>query len=144
MGTKRAGFARSVLVLLIIGTLSAAQQVSSESVFSAGTPAAGSLPQGPRLVLNGPPAPAAGTTFLSSTSAPPDTVETFDVQVEEEKGSSLWKQLAVFGVITAVAAYAVYSLVGKDDEPAPTGGGGSGKPTPDRLSAAAISLPLTR
>jgi hypothetical protein len=138
-------FARSVLVMLIVGTLTAAQQASAGSVFSAAAAASESLPAAPPFALGDRGAPPGPPLALASTPVPGDTVETFDVQVEEEKGPGLWKQLIVFGIITGAVAYAVVTLLKSDDEgTTTTGSGGSGKPTPSRGASLSIALPLSR
>jgi hypothetical protein len=144
MGLRTRCIARSLLVMAVIGTLSAAQQVSAQSVFGARGAGTGSLSAAPSLAFGSSGFHAAGAPALGYASTPGDTVETLDIQVEEDKGPSLWKQLVVFGVITAVVAYSVIALMGSNDETPPEDTGGSGKPTPVRVPGSAIAIPLTR
>ncbi len=140
---KIGAIARSVLVLLVIGTLVSAQQVSAESVF---TPKGIDAVRVIEADRTAPPldpafAPAAGAAGFGAFAA--DTVETFDVEIEEEKGPGIGKQLAVFAIITAVVAYAVIVLLGSDDEPSDDSGT-NGKEPPDLPGAARVPAPFIR
>ncbi len=120
--------AKSVLVLIVIGTLVSAQQVSAESVFTPRGIDAVKVVEVNRAApsLDPPGTPAAGGAGFRAYGV--DTVETFDVEIEEEKGPGMWKQLAIFGVITAVVGYAVFELLGSDDEPVEDSGTGGKEP----------------
>jgi hypothetical protein len=110
--------ARSVLVMMVIGTLVSAQQASAESVF---TPKGFDSMKARRAVPVMPgsgPAPASGARALGFRSFAADTVETFEVEIDEEKGPGIGKQLAVFAIITAIVGYSVIVLMQSDDEPA--------------------------
>jgi hypothetical protein len=140
---KTKATAKSVLIMFVIGTLVSAQQASAESVF---TPKgfdsieayAVSRPMPPSL-----PAPASGPGALGMRSFSADTVETFDVQIEEDKGPGMGKQLAVFAIITAIVGYAVIELMATDDEPA-TPKKPPGKEVPTFVAAWGISAGITR
>ncbi|MCX5752534.1 MAG: hypothetical protein NTW97_02675 [Candidatus Krumholzibacteria bacterium] len=147
---KVKAIARSVLILIVIGTLVSAQQASAENVFTpkgfdsikvraSGPP----MPAGGPLMAAGGPAPAPGSGALSLRSFAADTVETFDVEIEEEKGPGVGKQLAVFAVITAIVAYAVIVLMQSDDEPEKTTKLPGKDPNPLPTSASLIA-PITR
>lgn len=140
---KTKGTARSVLVLIVIGTLVSAQQVSAESVFTPKGIDAVKVIEADRVApsLDPPGAPAAGAVGFRAFAA--DTVETFDVEVEEEKGPGVGKQLAVFAIITAVVAYAVIELLGSDDQPAEDSGT-NGKEPPDLPGAARLPASIIR
>lgn len=137
------GTAKSVLVLIVIGTLVSAQQVSAESVFTPKGIDAVKVIEADRAVppLEAPGAPAAGAAGFRAFAT--DTVETFDVEIEEEKGPGMWKQLAVFAIITAVVAYAVIELLGSDDEPVEDSGT-NGKEPPNPPGAARAPAPVIR
>lgn len=140
---KAKTFAKSVLVLFVIGTLVSAQQASAESVFTPkGIDAVSSrtVVVGMPVSVSGPSPSAGGIGFRSF---PADTVETFDVEIEEETGPGIGKQLAVFAIITALVGYAVISLMASDDEPAPTSKPG-GKEPPSFPTAARISVAIIR
>jgi len=128
MNMKIRGIARSVLILTIVGTFVSAQQASAESVFTgrrAGSiEALAARPILPTEVSS----PAAGVCALSFSALRADTIETFDVQVDEEKGPGIGKQLAVFAIITAIVGYAVIELMKPDNEPVKTQK--PGKPIP--------------
>jgi hypothetical protein len=51
------------------------------------------------------------------------------------------KQLAIFAIITAVVGYAVYELLGSDDEPAEDSGT-NGKDPPDLPGAARVPVSI--
>lgn len=140
---KTRAMARSVLVLLVIGTLVSAQQVSAESVFTPRGIDAIRVIEANRTAppLDPASAPAAGAAGFRAFAQ--DTVETFDVEIEEEKGPGMGKQLAIFAIITAVAAYAVIALLGSDDEPAEDSGT-NGKEPPDLPGAARVPAPFIR
>ena len=141
MKTKAA--AKSVLILIVIGSLVSAQQASSESVFTPKgfdsikvSPVSRSMPAvGPAS------APVSGALSLRSFAA--DTVETFDVEIEEEKGPGIGKQLAVFAIITAIVGYAVIELMASDDEPAEPSKP-PGKEPPPLPAGAGVSAVITR
>jgi hypothetical protein len=138
---KIRGIARSILILGIIGTLVSAQQAAAESIFTA-TGAGGIEKLALRpLDLTNDAQSAAGAWTMDYLSTEDDTLETFDVEVEEEKGPGVIKQLVVFGIITAVVAYSVIVLMGSDDsepeEKLP------GKTVP-MLARVGVDVPFTR
>jgi hypothetical protein len=121
--------AKSLLVLFVIGTLVSAQQASAESVFTPkGFDSLKACAASPLMPAESP-AFAPGHDAMGSSAFAADTVETFDVQIEEEKGPGIGRQLAVFAIITAIVGYAVIDLMQSDDETSKTSGS-SGKPTP--------------
>jgi hypothetical protein len=133
--------AKSVLILLVIGTLVSAQQASADSVFTPkGFDSIEARAAGP-LVPAGAPAPLSAPGALSLRSFAADTVETFDVEIEEEKGSGIGKQLAVFAIITAIVGYAVIVLMQSDDEPVePSKPGGKEIPTSSLVAPASAAF----
>ncbi len=140
---KIGAMGRSALVLFVIGTLVSAHQVSAESVFTPKGFDAVKAGEVGRIASGESPAPAAlaGPAGFSAFAA--DTVETFDVEIEEEKGMGMGKQLAIFAVITAVVAYAVISLLGSDDEPVEDSTN-TGKEPPYFPTGARLSPSITR
>jgi hypothetical protein len=140
---KAKAIARSVLILIVIGTLVSAEQASAESVFTpTGFSSIKACAAGAHMPASAS-APASGPCALSFRSLAGDTVETFDVEIEEEKGPGIGKQLAVFAIITALVGYAVIELMKTDDEPAKTSKP-AGKEPPFAPSAVGISVPITR
>ena len=140
---KTKGVAKSVLVMIVSGALVSAQQASAESVF---TPKGFDSVETCAIDRSMPAnfaAPASGSSALGLRSLAADTVETFDVEIEEEKGPGIGRQLAVFAVITAIVGYAVIELMASDDEPAePTKPGGK---DPNPFSAVpGMSIAITR
>ena len=129
--------------MIVIGTLVSAQQASAESVFTPkgfdsieACAAARTMPASVSA-----PAPGPGAMSLHSFAA--DTVETFDVEIEEEKGPGIGRQLIVFGILTAIVGYAVIELMASDDEPAKTTKLPGKDPNPFSL-VAGISAAITR
>ncbi len=107
--------------MIVSGALVSAQQASAESVFTPkGFDAIEACATGRSLPADfAAPAPGSGPGALGSLrSFAADTVETFDVEIEEEKGPGIGRQLAVFVIITAIVGYAVIELMASDDEPA--------------------------
>ncbi len=140
---KKRRMARTIFILAIVGTLVSAQQVSSESVFTAKDPMNFEKLRVRPFTLAEAPSPTAEVSrnFLT---LPGDTVETFDVEVEEEKGPGTAKQLVIFAIITAAAAYAVIELMKPDDSERKPDSGGNGKEPPTISRSALVSVPLTR
>ena len=121
--------ARTALVALAAGTLLWAPPARSESVFSPVAAAGRTETGGVSLKL----AESAMTreTFAARyADAGQDTIEAFDVELEdEERERSLYKEIAMVAVAAGVVGYVVYLLIdpGGDDAPADDG---NGKPTP--------------
>lgn len=133
---------RSVLVLAIVGTFVSAQQISAESVFNA--KGAARLEELTLQPLSLAESAAAGAGLLRGdfVATGADTVETFEVEIEEDTGPGIVKQLAVFAVITAIAGYAVYTLLDTDEEtPTPDTGG---KEYPEPSVVIPFSVPFGR
>jgi len=65
--------------------------------------------------------------FLMST---PDTVETYEIEIEEESKSNRLKEMAVFVVVVAVVGYIVIVMMQPEDEEEKSTPPGSGKPVP--------------
>lgn len=135
--------AKGVLVMIIIGTLVSAQQASAESVFTRKgieaievCAASGDMPAAAAALASGPSA-------LSFRAFSSDTVETFDVEIEEEKGPGIGRQLVVFAIITAIVGYAVIALMQSDDEPEEPSKP-PGKEIPTFSVAAGVSASITR
>jgi hypothetical protein len=135
--------AKNVLVLIVIGSLVSAQQASAESVFTPKGFDSIKVRAAGLLMPASASAPASGPSELSLRSFAADTVETFDVEIEEEKGPGIGKQLAVFAIITAIVGYAVIVLMASDDEPAEPSKP-PGKEPPPFPSVVGISAAITR
>jgi hypothetical protein len=140
---KVKAIAKSVLILLVIGTLVSAQQASAESVFTPKGFDSIKTCEAVPLMPASAPAPASDPGEQSFRAFGSDTVETFDVEIEEEKGPGIGKQLAVFAIITAIVGYAVIELMNSDDEPAKPSKP-PGKEIPTSSSVMGISAAITR
>jgi hypothetical protein len=118
---------RTVLILLMVGTLVSAQQVPSETVFERKCTDLSlySLAIAPQVY-----APERTAEFVSF---PSDTVETYDIEIEEDKGKSLYKEIAVFVIVAAMVGYMIITLIGSDEEQA-GGSDNGGKPIPPAAS----------
>lgn len=142
---------KPVLILFIIGTLVSAQQVSSENLFVecddlgldglelADPDFTSSLPRGMDVGINMVSAPGhAGPGFFSACF---DTLETFDVELEEEKGSGFYKELAAFIIVAAMVGYMLVTIIKPDEQDEETDPG-SGKDIPKAFTG--ITIPLNR
>lgn len=110
--------ARSILILFIIGTFVSVQQVSSEEIIDCA---------GRELRLEH----LAGVgTALSMDRAEQffsydaDTLETFDVELEEEKEGNLYKEIAIAAIVVVMVGYMVITLFnpGEEEEESPSNG----------------------
>jgi hypothetical protein len=135
-----AGYFKIALVLMIIGTMTAAQQVAAESkgeechsIFDRDTS---------NLDLE---RYASGTEIpirLSSSNSLParaDTLETYEIELEDEGKKGInYKAIAAVAITAAFLGYALYLFLDPgDDEEEETDGGG--KPFP----GAAFSIPIS-
>ncbi|UCF04877.1 MAG: hypothetical protein JSV33_13280 [bacterium] len=108
--------------MLVVGTFVSAQQVSSETIFEQKDTDL----KLHRLTIAQPAcAPEHTVSFISFRS---DTVETYDIEIEEDKGKSLYKEIAVFVIVAAMVGYMIITLIGSDEEQ--TGSDNGGKPGP--------------
>lgn len=140
MDTKHV--ARAAFIVTLIGTLVSAQQVSSESVFNARDSVDFAGLRVKPLVLASTVSFEEGVASLEYRALRGDTVETFDVEIEEEKGPGIAKQLVIFAVITAAVGYAVIVLMKSDDTEKKSGP--PGKEPPSFARGAFISVPFPR
>jgi hypothetical protein len=136
------GFARSIVVLGVVGALVSAQQARAESVFTESGRCRVAGPTVLPLVLTNAGSPAGRAVALDFLALRGDTVETVGIEVEKEKGPGLGKQIAVFAIVAAAVGYAVFVLMKSDDEPAKTSS--SGKPLPGSSAGLSVAVPFTR
>lgn len=123
-----------ILILFLIGTLVSSQQVSSESVFTQKKHL-----DFDRLVI-GPP-DFAGKTNPVVAAAYADTLETFDIEVEDESERNVYKEIAIFLIVGAAVGYVVYLLIKPDEEDSGDTNGGKEPPITQSVG---VSIPLTR
>ncbi|MDD3642445.1 MAG: hypothetical protein PHQ19_03170 [Candidatus Krumholzibacteria bacterium] len=138
--------AKTVMVLLTIGTFVSARQTAAgtagkertreddppviESVFTGGG----------ALDLHGMVSSSLLVPESGVSASLADTVETYDIQLEEEKGSALnAKTIAALVVVGIFIGVALYVLIG-DEEEAPIEDDG-GKPLPDYSRGVTIPIP---
>ena len=124
---------KSIIVLLLIGTFVSAQQVSSEEIVDCGEHEL----HLERLV-------GADTGFSIDTAARfsadcTDTLETFDIELEEERGGNLYKEIAIFAIVAAMVGYMVITLLDPGDEEKDSAPDGKDIPGP----FFGISVPLS-
>ncbi len=124
---------KKVLIIVALGTLVSAQQVSSENVFED----KGDL-DFDRLLLPSPNFSDSRALCFSAISS--DTVEAFDIEIEEE-GPGLYKEIAVFLIVAAVVGYMVVRIIDPGDEEEE---GNGGKEPPPFNSVIGVSVPLNR
>jgi len=151
---RRKGTARTVLAIAVAGCLVSAEQARCESVFDAraARPAE-------RIALS-PALPSAGVSGGFGMAFPSagdsdgfrmglraamaaDTLETIEVEGEEAKGHSRYKELAAVLILAAVATYAAVTLLRPDDEETTQKKSG-GKEVPDRGAGFSVRVPLIR
>jgi|GEM_PF-2892288 len=136
------GIARNIVVLGVVGALVSAQQARAESVFTqSGRGGVAKLTLLP-FVLTNAGSSAGRASALAFIALRGDTVETVGIEVEEEKGPGMGKQLAVFAIVAAAVAYAVIVLMKGDDAPAKTSK--PGKPAPGFPAGLRVVVPFTR
>lgn len=115
---------RTVLILFTIGTLVSAQQVSSESVFSRDDSV--ELEQ---LVIKSP-VFSSETGSAGSLAMRGDTLQTIEIEIEDQKETNIYKEIAMVAVVAAFVGYIVVTLFfSSDDEEDSTPGGGKDIPT---------------
>ncbi len=129
--------------MIVIGALVSAQQISAESVFTPKGFDSVEACAANRPMPSGGSARAPVPGALGLRSFEPDTIETFEVEIEEDKGPGIGRQLAVFGIITAIVGYAVIELMASDDEPAEPSKPAGKDPNPFS-SVPGISAAITR
>ncbi|MBN1885560.1 MAG: hypothetical protein JW876_08565 [Candidatus Krumholzibacteriota bacterium] len=129
---------RTMFILLLIGAFVSAQQArANESVFSR-APSRARNDLSSLVVDNGPDMQAVATATWRGM--PPDTVETYDIELEEDEGPGLTKEIVMFAIIAAVVGYMIVTLIQPDDDETSVDDGGSGKPTP----TATLAIPFVR
>ena len=104
---------RTLFVLFLVGAFVSAQQARcAESVFSLETEKA---PDGLTVLV----VPAdAGPSVLAGAGMqrmPTDTVETYDIELEEDDGPGLKKEIAMFVIVAAVVGYMIACLLYTSD-----------------------------
>jgi hypothetical protein len=118
------GALKKIFLIIIIGAFVSVQQTSAESIFQ--EEERFSLHH---LVLTTPVLhEGSNTAFLSFGS---DTIETYEIELEEEEGPGLYKEIAMFVIIAAVVGYMVVQLIQPDEEEeTDTGKGGKDVASP--------------
>ncbi len=124
---------RGILILFVMGTSVSAQQTSSEEIIDCG---ARELPlehlagAGTALSMD------RGEHFFSFSD---DTLETFDIELEEDKEGNLYKEIAIAVIVVAMVGYILITLISPgDEEEEPTS---NGKDFP--RSFVGISVPIS-
>lgn len=117
-------------VLFLMGMFVFAQQVSSESVFDGGR----------TLQLRDPVLDSPDLSAQDSVSTPVDTMEVYDLMYDEDNERNLYKEIAMFAIVTAVVGYMIVTMIKPDDEEVITDDGKEPPITP----ALSVSIPLSR
>lgn len=100
---------RSLIVLFVMGTLVSAQQVSAENVFDT----KGDLElEKMAFEIEG----STGESGLFPASARSDTLETYEVELEEDSEASVYRQIAVAAVVAAFVGYILIQYLKPDEE----------------------------
>ncbi len=114
--------ARSVFILLLIGAYSSVIHAQTASVFDEGAVELSDLVMsGPQLEK-----PFEPGTALAS---PGDSIEVMEIEIPEEKGGNIYKEVAMVAVIVAFVGYIIVTYFFSSDETEDTGGGGKDLPT---------------
>ena len=69
-----------------------------------------------------------------------DTLETFDIEIGEEEGKNLYKEIAIFVIVAAMVGYMVIELIKPGDEEEESTSNGKDIPGP----FIGISVPITQ
>jgi hypothetical protein len=128
-------FVSRTCILLITGMLVSAQQVSAENIFT-----------------------SKGSVFLREVRLEPpdfsrmgepgnniplyaDTLEMYDIELEEEDGGNIYKEIAAYIIVAGVVGYMIYTLIKpeEEEESVPTGG-----KEPPIYPALSVSIPFNR
>jgi hypothetical protein len=127
-----AGYGKIALILLVIGTLTSAQQISAEPERE--NPDSVLLEDSGMLDLAG----FASGAEMPSYASGSDTLETYEIELEDtdDKGIN-YKVIGAVLVTAAFLGYALYLFLDPGDEEEESDGGG--KPFP----GAAITVPLS-
>jgi hypothetical protein len=115
---------KKLLLLFVVGAFVSIQQTSAESTIVADEDfSLHNLVYISPALFDG-----SEGTFQSQAS---DTTEAFEIELEEEEGPGLYKEIAMFVIIAAVVGYLVIELIRPDEEEeADTGTGGKDVASP--------------
>lgn len=122
-----------VCILFLIGMFVFAQQGASETIFH----------KEGRFSLHDAKLPSPNFSDAVAHAYIPvyaDTVETYDIELEEEKERSLYKEIAIFIIIAAMVGYMVIKLVEPDDEGSVSDGGKE----PPVIPILSVSIPFNQ
>jgi hypothetical protein len=121
---------RKAVILLLIAAFASAQQGYAGTVIISDEPLEleKMLVEVPSLI---------GAEASAFHPAVTDTLETIDIEVEEDKGIN-YKEIAAYVIIAGAVAYVLYTLLKPDDEEEETEE--NGKPTPKTRIALQMSL----
>ena len=124
-------FCRTILIFFVTGNFISAQQVYSETVFQESV-----MVDLKELAMTENISSTPSNTPFSALSA--DSIEVLEIELEEEKKSSIYKELAVAAVITAFTVYIIVTVFFPGDEEAEEEPEGKDIPT------MGISIPFSR
>ncbi len=124
---------KHVLILVIIGTFASTQQVYSENVFQNNE----DLSLGHLVLTSGDFTNVSSPTFTLFHS---DTLETYDIEAEEDEGPGFYKELAIFIIVAAIVGYMIAELIKPGDED--NAGAGSGGKGPEPPVSASLTVPF--
>ncbi|MBN2185215.1 MAG: hypothetical protein JW746_07795 [Candidatus Krumholzibacteriota bacterium] len=127
----RSRFCRTVLIFFASGSLISAQQVRSDTVFEES-----GMVDLKELAMTENISSAPSNTPFSALAA--DSIEVIEIELEEEKKSNIYKEIAAVAVVTAFAVYIIVTVFFPGDDSTPEESDGKDIPT------LGISIPFTR
>ena len=127
----RKRFCRSLLIFFVAGSLLSAQQVRSDTVFSEK-----GMVDLKELVMTEDGMPSGSEAVFSAL--PADSIEVIEIELEEEKGSSIYKEVAAVAIVAAFTTYIIITLFFSEDEETEDEG------NIKDVSSFGISIPITR
>ena len=122
-------------ILLIVGMLVSAQQISAESIFT----------QRGALSLDDlrldPPDFSSIESPGSNIPLYADTLEMYDIELEEEDERNIYKEIAAYVIVAGAIGYMIYTFIKPDEEEETPSSGGKEAPV---LPAFSIPIPINR
>ena len=123
---------KSSAILFLIGAFVSAQQVRAGTVIISEEPI-----EFEKMLVEAP--DFQGEEVPAFHTGGSDTLETIDIEVEEDKGTN-YKEIAAYVIIAAAATFVLYTLLKPEGDEAESED--EGKPTPK--TRIAVQLPLNR
>jgi len=121
-GEVKKGICRTILILIVTGTFISSQQVFSQTVFQE----EGMIDLG-EIALTNEMVPERTASLFAAASG--DSIEVMEIELEEEKESNIYKEIAVVVIVTAFVGYIVSTVFFPEEEETEEDTGGKDFPT---------------